>query len=152
MSAAALEIAAELDASQAERSALGVAATVAATTTTATADAAPTTAAALAAPAITAPDAAPLATGDIVTIGHESAAAGQTPASGKLIRILEWMNAPLARSPVLRDAVGKVAIMTLINAIAILIYVKFIQHEPAPTAQAPGTTQAHSPPGRETAP
>jgi len=45
-----------------------------------------------------------------------------------LLRPLEWLNAPLnACSDALREALGKVAIMTLINALAILLYVIFLR-------------------------
>jgi hypothetical protein len=40
------------------------------------------------------------------------------------LRPLVWLNAPVASSPpVLRDALGKVAIITLVNAAAVLVYV-----------------------------
>ena len=45
-----------------------------------------------------------------------------------LLRPLEWLNAPLAAcSDTVREALGKVAIMTLINALAILLYVLFLR-------------------------
>jgi hypothetical protein len=45
-----------------------------------------------------------------------------------LLRPLEWINAPLsACSDTVREALGKVAIMTLINAMAILLYVLFLR-------------------------
>jgi hypothetical protein len=45
-----------------------------------------------------------------------------------LLRPLEWLNAPLsACSDVVRESLGKVAIMTLINALAILLYVLFLR-------------------------
>jgi hypothetical protein len=41
-----------------------------------------------------------------------------------LVRVLEWMNAPLAGlSESARAALGKVAIMTSVNAAAVLVYV-----------------------------
>lgn len=44
------------------------------------------------------------------------------------LKPLEWLNAPLAGSPdYFRDAIGKIAILTLVNAAAILIYVRFIR-------------------------
>jgi hypothetical protein len=45
-----------------------------------------------------------------------------------LLRPLEWLNAPLsACSDAAREALGKVALMTLINALAILLYVLFLR-------------------------
>ena len=45
------------------------------------------------------------------------------------LRPLEWINAPLAAcSEPVRDAVGKVAIITLVNAVAVLIYVILFMH------------------------
>jgi len=45
-----------------------------------------------------------------------------------LLRPLEWLNAPLnACSDTFRESLGKVAIMTLINALAILLYVMFLR-------------------------
>jgi hypothetical protein len=47
---------------------------------------------------------------------------------GMMLRPLEWMNRPLAAcSDAAREALGKVAIMTLINALAILVYVLFLR-------------------------
>jgi hypothetical protein len=45
------------------------------------------------------------------------------------VRMLEWVNAPFDALPDgARDAIGKVAVMTLVNAVAILIYVLFFRH------------------------
>jgi hypothetical protein len=45
-----------------------------------------------------------------------------------LIRVLEVLNAPLASLPdSVRDTLGKVAILTLVNSLAVLIYVLFIR-------------------------
>jgi hypothetical protein len=45
-----------------------------------------------------------------------------------LLRPLEWLNAPLAAcSDTVRESLGKVAIMTLINALGILLYVLFLR-------------------------
>ena len=45
-----------------------------------------------------------------------------------LLRPLEWLNAPLAAcSDTVREALGKVALMTLVNALAILLYVLFLR-------------------------
>jgi hypothetical protein len=45
------------------------------------------------------------------------------------VRMLEWINAPFDALPDgARDAIGKVAVMTLVNAVAILIYVLFFRH------------------------
>ncbi len=44
------------------------------------------------------------------------------------LKPLEWLSAPLANaSESMRDAIGKIAILTLVNAFAILIYVLFIR-------------------------
>jgi len=44
------------------------------------------------------------------------------------LRPLEWINAPVARcSQSARDLIGKAAIMTLVNALLVLIYVLFIR-------------------------
>ena len=41
-----------------------------------------------------------------------------------ILRPLEWLNAPLASCPeALRETLGKVAIVTLVNAVAVLAYV-----------------------------
>jgi hypothetical protein len=46
-----------------------------------------------------------------------------------VIRLLELLNAPLAFVPdAMRDALGKVAILTLVNSLAVLVYVLFIRH------------------------
>jgi hypothetical protein len=46
-----------------------------------------------------------------------------------VIKLLEWINAPLSFVPdALRDTLGKVAIVTLVNSIAVLIYVMFVRH------------------------
>ena len=40
-----------------------------------------------------------------------------------------WINAPLSFVPdAFRDALGKVAILTLVNSLAVLIYVLFVRH------------------------
>jgi hypothetical protein len=45
-----------------------------------------------------------------------------------LVRLLEWLNAPLAGcSESMREGLGKVAIMTLVNALAVLAYVVFFR-------------------------
>jgi hypothetical protein len=45
-----------------------------------------------------------------------------------LLRPLEWLNAPLAACPSwVRDAIGKAAIITMINAVAVLTYVAFFR-------------------------
>jgi hypothetical protein len=44
------------------------------------------------------------------------------------LRPLEWLNAPLAAcSPAVRDLVGKFAIITTMNALAVLVYVMFFR-------------------------
>ena len=45
------------------------------------------------------------------------------------LKPLEWLNAPLDALPESwRDALGKVAILTLVNAIAVLLYVALFRH------------------------
>ena len=45
-----------------------------------------------------------------------------------VIRVLETVNAPISSaSDAFRDALGKIAILTLVNSIAVLIYVLFIR-------------------------
>lgn len=45
------------------------------------------------------------------------------------LRPLEWLNAPLQSLPdAIRSAIGKVALITLFNALAILIYVLLFRH------------------------
>ena len=59
--------------------------------------------------------------------GELRALAGPIEDDGPLpvyLKPLEWMNAPLEMlPPTLRDVLGQVAILTLVNAIAVLIYV-----------------------------
>lgn len=44
------------------------------------------------------------------------------------LRLLQWINSPLARcSDPVRDAVGKIAILTTVNAILILAYLLFLR-------------------------
>ena len=51
------------------------------------------------------------------------------PALRPAVRVLEWINAPLSFVPdAARDTLGKVAILTLVNSIAVLIYVLFVRH------------------------
>ena len=46
------------------------------------------------------------------------------------LKPLEWMNAPLDVMPTpVRDVIGQIAILTLVNAIAVLIYV-FVFRKP----------------------
>jgi transcription elongation GreA/GreB family factor len=63
---------------------------------------------------------------------QDAAEAAERAAEGRLapaIRLLELMNAPLSFIPdAMRDALGKVAILTLVNALAVLIYVLFVRH------------------------
>lgn len=58
-------------------------------------------------------------------------AAAPQPTTGGVpfyIRVLEWMNAPLAAcSDSTRELVGKIAVLTLVNAIAVLVYVLFVR-------------------------
>lgn len=57
----------------------------------------------------------------------------QSPANGDellplYLRPLEWINAPLAACPEhVRDAIGKIAILTTINALSILAYLLFLR-------------------------
>ena len=46
-----------------------------------------------------------------------------------VVRVLEVINSPLASfSDSTRDTLGKVAIVTLVNSLAVLIYVLFVRH------------------------
>jgi hypothetical protein len=46
----------------------------------------------------------------------------------RLLLPLEWMNAPLAACPdLLREFMGKAAILTVLNALALIFYVRFIR-------------------------
>jgi hypothetical protein len=64
---------------------------------------------------------------------EETFLAEEPPADGSVpaplpVRVLEWVNKPLAAFPeAVRQAVGKVAILTLINAILVLIYVLLVR-------------------------
>ena len=58
----------------------------------------------------------------------QNATSGKSINLSFLLKPLEWINAPLAAcSDALREALGKVAIMTLFNALAILLYVLFLR-------------------------
>jgi hypothetical protein len=62
-----------------------------------------------------------IAESDVDFARPEEDAVGRVPL---LVRVLEWMNAPLAGlSASLREAMGEVAIVTSVNAVAIFIYV-----------------------------
>ena len=59
----------------------------------------------------------------------EAADAEKSKRLEPMIRVLETVNAPMSAVPDgVRDALGKIAILTLVNAIAVLIYVLFIRH------------------------
>jgi hypothetical protein len=59
-------------------------------------------------------------------------AAADDPGPGRLaplVKLLELLNAPMSFVPDrLRDTLGKVAIVTLVNSIAVLVYVLFLRH------------------------
>jgi hypothetical protein len=57
-------------------------------------------------------------------------AAGSAPARvNPVIRLLEMLNAPLSFIPdAARDPIGKAAIVTIVNSLAVLIYVLFVRH------------------------
>ena len=58
----------------------------------------------------------------------EAAARAEAGPAALPVRILEAVNAPLAFVPDrLRDVLGKIAILTLVNSLAVLIYVLFIR-------------------------
>ena len=45
------------------------------------------------------------------------------------VRVLAWINSPLDSCPeAVREAIGKIAILTAVNAIAVLVYVLFFRH------------------------
>jgi len=61
------------------------------------------------------------------TLDEDAPAADRVPI---YVLILEWVNAPLARLPsAVRDAAGKIGILTLINAAAVLLYVLFFRRK-----------------------
>jgi hypothetical protein len=55
----------------------------------------------------------------------------ESPQDGPLplwLRPLEWLNAPLADCPdLVREFIGKAAILTVVNALALIVYVRFIR-------------------------
>ena len=60
-----------------------------------------------------------------------SAAQVSTSESGASlpVRVLAWINSPLDSCPdPVREAIGKVAILTAVNAVAVLVYVLFFRH------------------------
>lgn len=60
--------------------------------------------------------------------GAAQVATGDSAASLP-VRILAWINSPLDSCPdPVREAVGKVAILTAVNAVAVLVYVLFFRH------------------------
>ncbi len=71
-----------------------------------------------------APDPAQAAIEDI----SEQQLAGEDAPLPLLLRPLEWINAPLNACPdLLREFIGKAAILTAVNAAAIMFYVRFIR-------------------------
>ena len=71
-----------------------------------------------------------------VTIDPDLAALGEDeppyvasePSTPFLVRLLEWMNAPLAGvSAGMREVMGKIAIITTLNAIGVFVYVLFFR-------------------------
>jgi hypothetical protein len=71
-----------------------------------------------------------------VTIDPDLAALGEEepqyvpsePSTPFLVRLLEWMNAPLAGvSAGMREVMGKIAIITTLNAIGVFVYVLFFR-------------------------
>jgi hypothetical protein len=71
-----------------------------------------------------------------VTIDPDLAALGEEepqfvpsePSTPFLVRLLEWMNAPLAGvSAGMREVMGKIAIITTLNAIGVVVYVLFFR-------------------------
>lgn len=105
--------------SPAEREALNLANLEAATTAAEQQDAA------VAAVSATAP-AAELAPAQVQETAPEVAVSAR---SNIAVRILEWINAPLSFVPDAgRDALGKAAIVTIVNSLAVLVYVIFFRH------------------------
>ena len=77
--------------------------------------------------AAVAADAAAALQAKLVANGSANPHAGDRPSL--LIRLLEWINSPLGQcSDSVRQAVGKIAIATLINAIAVLVYTLIFRH------------------------
>lgn len=65
----------------------------------------------------------------MVALDDEAAASDRDDDSIPIyLKPLEWLSAPLANAPEsVRETIGKIAILTLVNAFAILIYVLFIR-------------------------
>lgn len=81
----------------------------------------------------------PLAEEEAAALAERGALTGQmrldadgapsTAADPLPIRILAWINSPLdSCSEFGREAIGKIAILTTVNAISVLIYVLFLRH------------------------
>jgi len=73
----------------------------------------------------TEPSGSPAAVAEIEPVSVDSRFA-----NSPLVRVLQWINRPFDACPVtLRDALGKAGVATLVNAAAILLYVRWIhQH------------------------
>jgi hypothetical protein len=85
------------------------------------------------------PHADPLADEDAAAIAERGALTGQMrldtggrtsiASDSLLVRILAWINSPLDSSPDhVREAIGKIAILTAVNAVSVLAYVIFFRH------------------------
>ncbi len=98
-----------------------------------TAQAKPTVAAAsggVAAPDSSQEIASAASAAETVSAVLDAALASHSPSSspGVLVKCLEVLNSPLALVPdELREAFGKIAIVTLVNAVAVLVYVLFFR-------------------------
>jgi hypothetical protein len=64
-------------------------------------------------------------------VASAEASVPQTAEDGRVpfyVRVLEWINAPLAAcSDATRELIGKIALLTLVNALAVLVYVLFVR-------------------------
>lgn len=85
------------------------------------------------------PHADPLADEDAAAAAERGALTGQmrldadgrtnTASDSLLVRVLAWINSPLDSSPDhVREAIGKIAILTAVNAVSVLAYVVFFRH------------------------
>jgi len=66
---------------------------------------------------------------DLAALGEEEPQyVASEPSTPFLVRLLEWMNAPLAGvSAGMREVMGKIAIITTLNAIGVFVYVLFFR-------------------------
>jgi hypothetical protein len=60
---------------------------------------------------------------------NHSDAAASAASVPVLVRVLSWLNSPMASCPEhVREAIGKIAILTAVNSISVFAYVLFFRH------------------------